>query len=87
MRPRADMQALAQLGAQARLAELQQEIDGLRKAFPGLGSDVRRGRGRRPNGHVVAAPRTRNMSAAARKRIGDAARKRWAKWRKEQGKD
>ncbi len=84
MRTRADLHALARLGAQARIAAIQGEMSELHRQFPGLAS-TRRGPGRPRNGDVVAAPK-RKMSAAARKRIGDAVRKRWAKWRKAQAR-
>jgi hypothetical protein len=47
-----DMKALAQLGARARLSQLQEEINELKQAFPDLGgresaAPIRR-RGRRP---------------------------------------
>lgn len=36
------------------------------------------GEGTKPNAATLTAPKKRKMSAAARKRIGDAQRKRWA---------
>jgi len=56
------------------LAELDQEIERLQRArdlLSGLGSD---GRGRRGG--------RRNLSPAARKRIADAQKTRWAKWKR-----
>ena len=75
--------ALARLGAEARIAELQAEIDAIRGMF-GAPSAARRGR--RP-GAGLSAPATprkrrrRKMSAQARKKISDAAKKRWAAYR------
>jgi hypothetical protein len=77
----------ARAGAQARLEALQKELDALRRAFPTLGGAPPK-LGHRRSGEAVAAPiRKRKMSAAGRKRIGEAARKRWAAWRKAQGKN
>ena len=77
-----DLRRFAALGAYARIEQLQAEIDEIRAAFPRLrrvptggpssgGTTAQTGEGK---------PRKRRkMSAAARKRIGDAQRKRWAK--------
>jgi hypothetical protein len=81
MAGRLDLRSLARLGAQERLHAIRVEMDGLLKQFPGL----QRGSQATANG-VTAGPRTRKMSAAGRKRIADAAKKRWAEWRKQQGK-
>jgi hypothetical protein len=85
----------ARIGAAARLTELQNEISQIRQMFPDLDSAARPSRrpGRpRVNAAlrmehraspVVAAEsparKRRTLSAAARKAIGDAQRKRWAK--------
>jgi len=67
--------ALARAGAQRRIAELRAELAALERLV---------GRaGRRVSG---AAPVRRRMSKDARERIAAAARRRWAKWRKEKGK-
>ena len=78
---------LARKGAQHRYEELKAELDSLARQFPGLARRaVRRGR-KAIKGAVSAVqhaveskpkPR-RKLSAAARKKIGDAQRKRWAK--------
>jgi hypothetical protein len=87
----------AALGAQARLAELEAEIDGIRRAFPDLrghrsaapqsaGVALKR-RGRPPQTKVAVESEIkpkRTMSVEARKRIGDAQRKRWAAQREQQ---
>ena len=82
----AELRRLARLGAEARLQELQREAEAIRAAFPGL-------RSRRvvpKNGDIpteqTSAPkrRRRRMSAAGRKRIAEAAKRRWAKWRAKQ---
>lgn len=79
---------LARRGAEARVRELIDELKFLTLSFPHLrhvfGRDdlpvkflLRRGRDK---ADAKAAPRKRRkMSAAARKAIGDAQRKRWAK--------
>jgi hypothetical protein len=71
---------LARRGAQQRYAELKVELDYLKKHFPDLSSIMRKG------GKAVMAtvsgnqpPRKRRrMSPAARKRISDAQKARWA---------
>lgn len=78
-----DIRELALIGATARLAELNAERQAILRAFPGLS----RGDGAVAATEVStdsarAAPRPRNISAAGRKRIADAARRRWAEWRK-----
>ena len=80
-----DIRRLAFIGAQARLTELDAERQAILRAFPELS---------RSNG--VAAPakassdsvrsarrRRRKMSAEGRKRIAEAAKRRWAEWRKQ----
>jgi hypothetical protein len=74
-----ELHRLARLGAESRIAELQREIDAIRRQFGGRG---RGGSSARVGAAGRAAPRKRKMSAAGRKRIADAARKRWAAWRK-----
>jgi hypothetical protein len=79
--------ALARRGAQHRYDELKAELDTLVRHFPGLARRALR-RGRKPIKGAVSAvdaymestpkPR-RTLSAAARKKIGDAQRRRWAK--------
>lgn len=65
--------------------QLKQERGRLDDAIRALGGDagpgnsVRRRRGRPPGGGKTSTPaRRRGMSAAARKRIAEAMRKRWA---------
>jgi len=80
------IQEFARIGAAARLSEIQLEIAAIRGAFPELGSQSTKGRGRRPKARaatsggrsrVQGAPR-RKLSAAARKAISDAQKRRWA---------
>lgn len=73
---------MAQLGRilrqlRAQRASAQAEVDRLDRAIEAL-SDVERRTGRTPGG---ARGGPRHMSAAARKRIADAQRARWAKIR------
>jgi len=76
---------MAKLGAEHRLAELEQEIAALIKSFPYLRSPRR---GRKPQIDTSAEPaatidrqarKRRRISAAGRKRISEAQKKRWAK--------
>jgi hypothetical protein len=55
-------------GLEARRAKLDEQIAELRRAMAGAGESV----------EEAPAPRKRRMSAAGRKRIAEAARKRWA---------
>ena len=60
---------LARHGAAAAIAELEREIDAIRKAFPDAGGKAgRRGRGRKRS----------RMSAAARKAVSARMKKYWA---------
>jgi hypothetical protein len=78
---------LARKGAEHRLQELRLEIAALIRHFPHLGGRTRSFR--RPQIDLSSEPaatidwkprkKRRRMSAAARKKIGDAQRKRWAK--------
>jgi len=75
---------LARRGAQHRYAELKAEMESLVRQFPGLtgaGREiVRRGRAAVSAATSERQPRKRRkMSAAARKRISDAQKARWAK--------
>ena len=74
---------LARKGAHHRYQELKAEIASLERHFPHLGE----GRGSR-SAHLSASPteasphpprKRRTMSAAARKKISDAQKARWAK--------
>jgi hypothetical protein len=58
------------------LASIDSEIAQLKHARAQLSGDGTK------NPATVAAPKKRKMSAAARKRIGDAQRKRWAAQKK-----
>ena len=78
------MRELARLGAAARIAQLRAEIAQLEKSFPGIGGGTsRRGRPAAAAETGDAQPATkrkrRKMSAAARKKISDAQKRRWAK--------
>jgi hypothetical protein len=75
-----ELRRLAQIGAQARLAELESERANLLSVFPGL---------RRTHGRAAAAPSTAtpvtkrrrrrsNMSAAGRKAVSERMKKYWA---------
>jgi hypothetical protein len=57
-------------------------IDQAISALEGLtsGSSPRRGRPPKPKQAVASSKNRRGMSAAARKRISEAMKKRWAKW-------
>ena len=82
----------ARMGATARLTEIEAEVASIRAAFPKIGGAAP---SRRKLGRTKAAPppqeeaqappaeqaspKRRKMSAKARKAIGDAQRKRWAK--------
>jgi hypothetical protein len=75
-------QILGQLQAQRRQVEAELgKIDAAISALQGLGA--RSGANSNRGG---GAPRRRVMSAAARKRIADAQRARWAKWKAKQKK-
>lgn len=86
------IQQFARAGALARLSELKAEIAEIERVFPGITATSDRGR-RGPGRPRAAANaegendgqtapargrKRRTMSAAARKAIGDAQRKRWA---------
>jgi hypothetical protein len=83
---------MARKGAGHRHEELKAEIEWLEKHFPHLGKS-RDGRGPK-GGQVSAAPaellphplrKRRKMSAAARKKISDAQKARWAKQKGKKG--
>ena len=69
----------ARAGAEARIQQLRAELAALEGAFG-------RGRGRAGRAAAGGPATTRKLSAAGRKRIAAAAKKRWAKWRAEKGK-
>jgi len=63
------------------IAQLEEQLENLNRAIAALKG------GKRPNGRSLskAGPtngRSRHMSAAARKKISDAAKARWARWKK-----
>jgi hypothetical protein len=79
-----DILALARRGAQHRYQELVAELESLARQFPGLTAGaravVKRGRKAARAAATELRPRKRRkMSAAARKAISDAQKKRWAK--------
>lgn len=85
-----DLRQLALIGARARLAELEAERQSIFKAFPQLSRTRPDGAGPKLVGpQAAAAPesaaplRRRKMSAEGRRRIAEAARRRWAEWRKQ----
>ena len=86
-RQTSDILRWAHMGAAARLKELDDERAAIVKAFPALNSaSARATRARtvrenvKTSGHDAPPTRRkrRTMSAAARKRISDAQKKRWA---------
>jgi hypothetical protein len=81
-----ELQRFAAIGAAARIQELQQEIERIRTAFPQLrqGGSVDFGQ-RSATATSTPKRRRRKMSAAAKKAIGLAQKKRWAEWRKKNG--
>jgi len=78
---------LARRGAEARIKELEAEITQLRAVLkPGKPSILRVSAvpgGGTVTAHISSPPRTRRLSAEARKRISDAQKARWATQRKE----
>jgi len=91
-----DMKDFARIGAQSRLAQLNQELEEIHRMFPGLRTDRKPGRpARNATAPAVlrsasdgkpAAKRARNrkpMTAAQKKAVGDRMRKYWAARRKE----
>jgi hypothetical protein len=85
-----DILRWAHLGAAARLKELDDERAAIVKAFPALNSaSARATRARNVKTSDHDAPllprKRRTMSAAARKRISDAQKKRWAAQRASKG--
>jgi hypothetical protein len=67
--PTHHLHSLARLGAATRIKELEAEIAALRKAFPDPASRI-----------LIHQPplKRRKMSAAARKKISEAQKRRWA---------
>lgn len=86
------LRAWARKGAEQRLAEMAAEAESIFRAFPELRSNTGRraasaGTSVEISQAEVAVPQRhkRRMSAAARKAIGAAQKKRWAEWRKKNG--
>jgi hypothetical protein len=82
-RQTSQIEALARIGAAARLKELTGEIEAIRRAFPGLekAADVPLPRVKAPKakGAVAKIARKRSgWSAAARKAVGLRMKKYWA---------
>ena len=78
------MKAFARIGAQLRLEEVRSEIAAILRTFP----DLARGAGARPASSAARAPKARKrrkLSAAARKAISDAQKKRWAAQKAKKG--
>jgi len=71
---------LARLGAAARLSAIDQERQAILRAFPGLRAGTPPTAGAPEAG--TPRKRRRRLSAAARKRISDAQKARWAKHRR-----
>lgn len=80
-----DIRRLAFIGAQARLAELNAERQAILRAFPELSRTDRRIAATRASSDSArpARGRRRKISAEGRKRIAEAAKRRWAEWRKQ----
>jgi hypothetical protein len=86
-----DLKHLARLGAVARLAELEQEMTALRRAFPGLRTQkpaVAADAGDEPGAKAPAKKRRRRskMSAEQRKAVSERMSKFWAARRAKTGK-
>jgi hypothetical protein len=78
-----DLKSYARRGAEARLAELREEMDAIHAAFP----DLRDGHSESGNGAVQPQRRRRRkaMSAAQRKAVSARMKKYWAARRKAKG--
>lgn len=79
-----DLKALARVGAQLRLEEVRLEIAAILRTFP----ELARGAGARKAASPAKAAKARKrrkLSAAARKAISDAQKKRWAAQRAKKG--
>ena len=77
-----DLKFYARRGAEARLAELREEMNAIHAAFP----DLRRGRPAAKADVAADVPtrrRRKGMSATARKAVSDRMKKYWAARRKE----
>jgi hypothetical protein len=79
-----DLRAFARVGAQLRLEEVRSEIAAILRTFP----DLAKSTGARHASSTARAPKARKrrkLSAAARKAISDAQKKRWAAQRAKKG--
>lgn len=87
-RPSSQVLALAKIGAEHRHRELRDELIALEKQFTHLRTSAARAQrsapAAKPNANDAGTPvrRRRRMSAAARKRISEAQKARWAARRK-----
>ena len=84
---KSDLREWAVKGAEQRLVELAEEARAIFAAFPelrgrGRGFEVSRGRKAEPTSVTPGKRRRKKMSAAARRKIALAQKKRWAEWRK-----
>jgi hypothetical protein len=77
-----ELRRLAQVGAGIRLGQLRQEIENIYRTFP----ELRLGESLAAAGPARGKRRRKVMSAAARRKIALAQKKRWAEWRKKKGK-
>jgi hypothetical protein len=74
-----ELRRLAQLGAGARLAELERERAALLRLFPGLRAATRRSSS---DGTTATRRKRRGMSAAERKAVSIRMKRYWAQRRK-----
>jgi hypothetical protein len=84
-----DLREWALKGAEQRLGELAEEARAIYAAFPELREQGRGFGSQREVATEQVKPskrRRKGMSAAARKKVSLAQKKRWAEWRKKQGK-
>lgn len=75
----------ARLGAEAKVRELKAQIAEILAVFPDIAATESHSRGKPTAVSTPTRRKRKPMSAAARKAIGDAQRRRWAK-QKAQGK-
>jgi hypothetical protein len=81
-----DMKALARAGAEARVRELLDEVEEIRRAFPEL-REQQRGQKRVARSATEPARRKRPpMSAAQKRAVGQRMKAYWAKRRKDAAK-
>ena len=87
---KSDLREWAVKGAEQRLVELAEEARAIFEAFPELREHGRGFGSQREvaTGQVKPSkPRRKGMSAAARKKVSLAQKKRWAEWRKKNKKN